>query len=165
MRRLVRKSTRAGLRDARILLQQVLVAELMAPGRRLHLRSPWITDVAVIDNRGGRFDPLFPDIGQREIVLSEILGVLAAAGTQVAVECRLDDINRPFLLAVRRSEAIRVFTNDDLHEKLLALDDCILSGSMNFTAAGLDRNDEQLSIDTDAAVVARVWVELESARR
>ena len=41
-------------REAERLLQTILLAELVAPSEVIWLISPWVTDVAILDNRTGR---------------------------------------------------------------------------------------------------------------
>jgi hypothetical protein len=140
------------------LIETVFAAECLSPSDVVWVVSPWISDVLVFDNRGGSFGHLFPEAGERELRLSEVLLRLAAAGTTIVVATRDDPKNNPFLTAVsvgkRGSDDIRVVKSNDLHEKTLAGNDFVLSGSMNFTQAGLDWNEEQVTLDTDAETVA-----------
>ena len=165
-RRVIRKSRLAGLRDARTLLETLLAAECLRPSEVLWVVSPWISDIAVFDNRGGSFRYVFADAGERELRLSEVLLRLAEAGTSVIVAIRDDPHNAPFLAALSAGGApgheIRVVTSAELHEKTLAGDDFVLSGSMNFTQAGLDWNEEQVTLDTDPETVAAARRDLRS---
>jgi hypothetical protein len=165
-RRVIRKSRPAGAGDARTLLETVLVAECLRPSRVVWLVSPWISDVPVFDNRGGSFSHVFPNSGERELRLSEVLLHIAEAGTSVVVATRDDPQNAAFLAAIAPEAAkgrdITVTTSPDLHEKTLAGDDFVLSGSMNFTQAGLDWNEEQVTLDTDTETVAAARRDLRS---
>lgn len=162
--RVIRKSKLAGVQDARVLVETVLAAELLAPSDTLWLVSPWISDVPVFDNRGGGFSSVFPDSGERLIRLSEVLTDLALRGGSVIVALRPDDLNTPFLQAIQhlgqQSDDVVVQTSNDLHEKTLAGDDFVVSGSMNFTVAGLDHNEEQVRLDLEPEVVAAARREL-----
>jgi phosphatidylserine/phosphatidylglycerophosphate/cardiolipin synthase-like enzyme len=165
-RRVIRKSRLAGLRDARTLLEIVLAAECVEPSEVLWVISPWISDVPVFDNRGGSFRVVLADAGERDVRLSEVLVRLAENGSTVVVATRDDDKNAPFLAALANHTSDRgtidVLTSNDLHEKTLAGDDFVLSGSMNFTQAGLDWNEEQVTLDTDPETVAAARRDLRS---
>lgn len=147
-------------------METLLAAECLHPSGVLWVVSPWISDVPVFDNRGGAFGHVFPDAGERELRLSEVLLRLASGGTTIVVATRDDQKNGPFLTAlaagVRADEDIRIVKSNDLHEKTLAGDDFVLSGSMNFTQAGLDWNEEQVTLDTDSETVAAARRDLRS---
>jgi hypothetical protein len=162
--RVIRKSKLAGVQDARVLVETVLMAELLAPSDTIWLISPWISDVAIFDNGGGGFGSVFPEAGERQIRLSEVLISLATAGVSLVIAVRPDDLNAPFLNAIKeleeRSDHALVQTSAELHEKTLAGADFVLSGSMNFTTAGLDHNEEQVRLDLEPEVVAATRREL-----
>ena len=151
------------MRDARTLLETVLAAECLRPSEVLWVVSPWISDVPVFDNRGGSFSYVFANAGERELRLSEVLTRLAEAGTAVIIATRDDPHNASFLAALATGGGeISVVTSAELHEKTLAGDDFVLSGSMNFTQAGLDWNEEQVTLDTDPETVAAARRDLRS---
>jgi hypothetical protein len=52
------------------LLEAAFVAELISPGSRLLVVSPWITDFPILDNRAGRFTHLDTQWGASRIRLS-----------------------------------------------------------------------------------------------
>jgi phosphatidylserine/phosphatidylglycerophosphate/cardiolipin synthase-like enzyme len=91
---------------------------------------------------------------------------LAECGSTVVVAIRDDEKNAPFLAALESRVTYRgtidVSTSNELHEKTLAGDDFVLTGSMNFTQAGLDWNEEQVTLDTDAETVAAARRDLQS---
>ena len=165
-RRVLRKSRLAGMRDARTLLEIVLAAECLQPSDVLWVISPWISDVPVFDNRGGSFGAVLADAGERDVRLSEVLIRLAENGSRVVVATRDDDKNAPVLAALASYTPYRgtidVLTSNDLHEKTLAGDDFVVTGSMNFTQAGLDWNEEQVTLDTDPETVAAARRDLRS---
>ena len=105
-------------RDVEELLQSVFGAELVAPSANLWLVSPWITDVAVVDNRTGGFSGLEPDWGRRAINLVDVLAVLLRRGTQITVATRTDTHNQRFL---RRLETAA--ESHGLRHRLLILQD------------------------------------------
>src|SRR3954468_5350288 len=100
MRRIA-TTTQQASRQIRDVLQSVLIAELLAPPPRLWVVSAWIIDAPVIDNRGGEFSSLVADWPAREILLSETLAELLAAGTRVTVATNDHGANRAFPAALR----------------------------------------------------------------
>lgn len=60
MRRTIFKSAHAATREAELLLQNLLVAEVLYPSSELWLISPWVTDVEIVDNRTGGFASIEP---------------------------------------------------------------------------------------------------------
>ncbi|GAA3043205.1 hypothetical protein GCM10010464_04130 [Pseudonocardia yunnanensis] len=144
--------------DLRSLLQTLFVAELLQPTQELWLISPWISDIAVIDNGHGGFGDLHSEWGARDIRLSEVLAQLMSAGTHVYVEVRPDERNARFLQRLQSagaaSAALHVRISEVLHEKGLLSDSFLLSGSMNFTYSGVRLLDELVRYDTGPSVIA-----------
>lgn len=154
-------------REVENLLQSILAAELVAPSATLWLVSPWVSDIAVLDNRTGAFSGLEATWGRREITLVEALTALLRRGCSLVVATRPDDHNRRFVHRLTTSAAgsgvgDRLLIHQDererLHEKGLLGDDYYVSGSMNFTESGVRLNDEALKYETtpDAVAQARV---------
>ncbi|GAA0426055.1 hypothetical protein Acor_54680 [Acrocarpospora corrugata] len=156
-------------------LQGLIVSELLAPGRRLLIASPWISDVPLLDNRGGRFSVLDTAWGTRVIRLSAILRTLLARQTSVYLHCgpgaaqtrfveRLQDVARrdgtEALFHPRQSTHDPDTVLD--HEKAIGGDDWIVHGSMNLTYRGVEINGELVTVSTDPAHVATVTTELMS---
>src|SRR3954453_21490526 len=100
MRRIA-TTTQQASRQIRDVLQSVLVGEVLVPPPRLWLVSAWIVDAPVIDNRGGEFSALVADWPDREILLSEVLAELLAAGTRVTVATNDHPANHAFPVALR----------------------------------------------------------------
>jgi hypothetical protein len=154
-------------------LQGLIVSELIAPGRRLLIASPWISDVPLLDNRGGRFSVLDTTWGARVIRLSAVLRTLLTQQTNVYLHCghgsaqtryieRLQDIARrdgtEALFHPRQSTHDPGITLD--HEKAIGGDDWIVHGSMNLTYRGVEINGELVTVSTDPVHVAMVTTEL-----
>jgi len=147
--------------DVKELLQAVFVGEALAPSRCLWLVSPWISDIAVVDNRAGAFDALDSSWGQRLLRLSELLARNLRLGSTVVVATRPVTHNTLFLdqLAGMAAEfgvasALRVNEAEELHEKGLLGDDFYLGGSMNLTYGGVELLEETVTFDTAPSVVA-----------
>jgi len=160
VKRIIRKSRAIASGEVRSLIQTALLSELLAPSDVLWVVSPWVNDVPVISNDDGRFAAILPQIESRDAHLSEVLATLAQAGTTLVVAVRPDRSNDTFLTTLRNAPipSGRLLERQDsaLHEKTLAGDRYVITGSMNFTRAGIDYNEEQVTFDDDVALVAEV---------
>ena len=54
-------------------MQNIFVAELLNPSKELWIVSPWISNIELIENRGGDFDIINPDWRGKIIKLEDIL--------------------------------------------------------------------------------------------
>ena len=152
-------SSREELSDA---LQGVFVAELLAPSTPLWLVTPWISDVALIDNRTGSFTGLLPDAPIRTIRLSELLVQQMIRGGLVVIACRPEPRNRQFIdqLSSSANESrvaggLASHYAAELHEKGILADHLFISGSMNLTYNGLRRLEESILITDDPDAISR----------
>jgi phosphatidylserine/phosphatidylglycerophosphate/cardiolipin synthase-like enzyme len=166
-RRQIFKGRNRAEHDVEHLLQSILAAELISPSELLWLVSPWVSDVAVLDNRSGALTGLEPTWASRSISLVEVLVALLGRGTRIVVATRTDAHNRRFLdrlaagaRAAGVDERLRILQDERerLHEKGLLGDDYYLSGSMNFTQSGIRLNDEAVKYELDEEAVARARV-------
>jgi len=172
--RIIRRSSSQSRVAVGDLLEAVLVGELLAPGSRLWVVSPWLTDFPVIDNRGGQFTQLDPTWGASRIRISAVLRALIQRGVLVSVATRPGQSEEDFLDRLRSgAEAdgsaarLRVRAADDAgrhwaHEKALVADTWALHGSMNFTFSGVELNGELVTFTDDLAAVAELASELSS---
>lgn len=155
------KSSRYAQSEAKELLQSIFVAELIRPSKQFWIVSPWISDLAVIDNTAMTFGHLDPAWGARLILLSEVITQIADRGGRVMIVTRPDELNQPFLrrlndrLSADRSDAVRIAVRRDLHEKGILSELFHLGGSMNLTYLGVEINEEALILDTDPDTIAR----------
>ncbi|UPK63613.1 phospholipase D-like domain-containing protein [Rhodococcus pyridinivorans] len=153
-------SSREELADA---LQALFVAELLKPSTPLWLVTPWISDIAVLDNSAGLFTGLLPDLPQRPIRLAEVLVNQMQRGGTVVIACRSDDHNKTFIdqLQVRvareagLAERLVCKYADELHEKGILFGSLHLSGSMNLTYNGIRRLEESILITDNTDSVSR----------
>ena len=147
----------------RAMLQSLFVAELIAPSRPLWILSPWISDVELIDNRGGRFAGIEPAWPSAWIRLLPILRAIAERGGRVVIvanraphndefERRLRDLDEPALCFIR---------DESVHAKGIVGEHFLIAGSMNLTYGGVRRNDEHLHYATDPERIHEWRVELE----
>lgn len=155
----------------REVLQLMFVAEILGGGAELWLVSPWISDIALLDNRTGGFDALNPDWRRREIRLVDIAIQLLAAGERVTVVSRPDEHNRRFLYRLREAsgeagvaELLTVLEREHLHTKGILTGHGLLLGSMNITYSGLELNDEYVEYDTDPGSLAGARLAFEAYR-
>jgi phosphatidylserine/phosphatidylglycerophosphate/cardiolipin synthase-like enzyme len=146
------------------------VADLISPSRSVWLLSPWISDIPVVDNRGGEVLGLIPGAPIRYLTLCEILRILAAQGTRVTVVVRDERSNDSVVarLAEPRSgtqDEVRVVRVENLHDKGFLTDHVYFEGSMNFTHYGQTVNEEGVSIHTDADLLGRMRLDFEARFR
>lgn len=156
-RRTIRTRPRNGLAIGDV-LSGALVSELLSPSPELWLVTGWVTDVAVIDNSVGQFDPVLGPDPRSRLTLSEVLGTLARSGTEIHVALHNNDHNRTFSERLRRQiegPKLHMYTGEDLHEKILVGWSWLLKGSMNFTWNGTQRNEEGLDFVSDRAEAAQ----------
>lgn len=166
--RMILSGSRTGRNEIRELLGGLLASELIAPSEHLWLVSPWLRDVALLDNRAAAYRGIGPGWARRQIGLFDILAELTRRGSRLLVVTRPDDGNPRALDALRRTvgdgAAARRFsaeTRPDLHTKGLVGDDYGLIGSMNFTRNGIEHLDEAISFTRDTAQVGSMRLAFE----
>lgn len=152
------------------LLQSIFVAELLSPGRRLWIVSPWVSDIAVVDNSARSFSTLCPEWPAAPVRLSAVLAALMERGTQVVLivneTAHNDDILARLEQASSAMPGMLIRQREaDLHEKGILGDHFTLNGSMNLTYNGVHVNDEYLTYDCSPAVVEQRRLELENRWR
>ncbi len=154
----------------RELLQMMFLGELLAPGgERAWLVSPWISNVALFDNRAGGFGAVNPEWGNREIRLIEVITDVMARGTALGIATSLDEHNTPLIEALTSAAAeaglidkLHVVRRQHLHIKGVLLKRGLLTGSMNLTYSGLELNDEMVVYDTASKTLAEARINFES---
>ena len=154
----------------RELLQMMFLGELLAPGsERAWLVSPWISDVALLDNRAGGLTAVNPEWGHREIRLIEVMTDVMARGTAVGIATSLDEHNDPLIDALISVAAenglenkLHIVRRQHLHIKGVLLKRGLLTGSMNLTYNGLELNDEMVVYDTTPKTLAEARINFES---
>ena len=144
-------------------LSSLLALELLKPGKELYLISPWLSNVPLIDNRFGQFRALVGERDKADLRLGDILTLLAACGTQVRILYRTpsNETTRQFVENLQNIANIECRAKQDLHEKGLISSHFYVHGSMNFTYAGVNINDESVEITKDEATI---WQALQEAR-
>lgn len=141
------------------LLQTIFITELIRPSRCIWIVSPWISDIAVIENRANQCSTIEPDWARKRIVLTDVLTKLAELGTVIRIATNSDQHNDRFISELKRKSAQyneKIFFTERtiLHSKGILGDYYYLSGSMNFTQNGITLNEESLQYITDKSMVS-----------
>jgi hypothetical protein len=162
MNRVIRKSKTRSSAEAASLLANLFAAELISPSECIWLVSPWISNIQILDNEAGSFDPL-SRWGPRTVRLAEVLATLASCGSSVVIGTTADPHNDEFITqlngraaefgAERKVRVVRDPANL-LHDKAITGDDYAVVGSMNITWYGVNVRDELLQLRTDEDFVA-----------
>ena len=129
------------------LMQNIFVAELLNPSQKLvWIVSPWVSDVPLIDNRGGNFDIVNPDWRGQIVNLQDVILHMLSLETKIRLITNQEKHNDSFLrkLKMRLSETsdkknITISQIETLHVKKGLLNDhgC-LDGSIDITYQGRD---------------------------
>jgi hypothetical protein len=170
--RTIRRATNQSRLAVADLLATVLVGEVLAPGSRLFVVTPWFSDAPVIDNRGGRFAGLDPGWPSGPVRITAVLRTLLAHGVAVSMACRPEPRETDLLERLREAAdrdgtgaLLRVRQDGYLeasraHEKALVADGWALHGSMNLTYHGIEVNGELVTFTTDPNEVSSIAAEL-----
>ena len=144
------------------LMQNIFVAELLNPSQKLvWIVSPWVSDVPLIDNRGGNFDIVNPDWRGQIVNLQDVILHMLSLETEIRLITNQEKHNDSFLrkLKMRLSETsdkknISISQIETLHVKKGLLNDhgCF-DGSMNITYQGVEINDEQVVYNSGSSIV------------
>jgi phosphatidylserine/phosphatidylglycerophosphate/cardiolipin synthase-like enzyme len=164
--RIILRTAGTARQEIRELLVGLLAAELVAPSRCIWLVSPWLRDVALLDNRSAAFRGVGPGWARREVSLFDVLAELTRRGSELIVATRPGDGNDASLVALQRAvgdgpaaKRLRSELRPQLHAKGLVGDDYCLSGSMNFTRNGIEHLDEMVTYTTDPEHVGALRIE------
>lgn len=141
-----------GVSQLKEVLGNLLVGLILCPDE-IWMVSPWVTDFQLLDNRAGDWNSIQPDWGARFINLSELLILAVDSGCKLHLVTTRDEINLGFVkkmtVGVHNSENFNLLYSNELHTKGLLCSTFFLSGSMNFTYSGANRNDEHVLLITN----------------
>lgn len=170
--RLIHRLATSPSRDIAECLEGLFLFELLNPGKRLLVVSPWMSDFPALDNRGGKFTAIDASWTATFVPFSGLLRALLLRGVSIRIGCGPGDRETEFLSRVERAAALdgtaarllltrlphehRLFS----HEKALVTDTWAIYGSMNLTYSGVTMNGELITVTTDTATVATVATEL-----
>jgi len=153
----------------RELLQFIFLGELISAKEGTWLVSPWISDVFLLDNRGGAYDAVNPEWGHREIRLRDLALQLMTTGSPFYVVTRPLEHNEIFVENIRWaceeagvSDQLHIVLRETLHTKGVLTTTALLTGSMNLTYYGLELNDEVVEFDIDPASVSTARLNFQS---
>lgn len=170
--RLIHRTAASPSKDIAECLEGLFLSELLSPGRRLVVISPWMSDFPAMDNRGGNFAAVEPAWTATWISFSGVLRTLLMRGVEVKVACGPDARETEFLDKIDQLSALdgttERFSSVRLpserrhfsHEKALIADTWAIYGSMNLTYNGVSINGELITVTTDDTSVAQVTTEL-----
>ena len=169
MRRITTRGSGANRRLADVLMT-AFVADLISPSQSVWLLSPWISDIPVVDNRGGEILGLVPGAPIRHLTLCEMLRFMAGQGSRVTVVVRNERGNDS--VAARLTEPgsgsqseVIVIRVENLHDKGFLTDHVYFEGSMNFTHYGQTVNEEGVSIHMDPDLLGRMRLDFDARFR
>lgn len=168
--RLIVKTSAENSNDIRDLLESLLASELLCPGPEIWIVSPWISDVALLDNRSGAYSGLDASWPKRHITLAELLAhaLKANPSTVLHIVTRPDSHNTRFTERLRflaeldgNAERLRIDENrPELHTKGIATHAFALIGSMNLTYNGISVLEETVHLDVDSARISQFLINL-----
>lgn len=170
--RLIHRTAASPSRDIAECLEAFFLSELLHPGKRLLLVSPWMSDFPALDNRGGEFTAVEQSWTAIRVPFSGVLRALLLRGVEVRMACGPGERETELLTRVEQGAMLdgtttrllpsrlphnhRVFS----HEKALVADSWAIYGSMNLTYSGVSMNGELITVTTDSTAVATVATEL-----
>ena len=170
--RLIHRSAASPSRDIAECLEGLLVYELLNPGQRLLVISPWISDFPALDNTSGRFSAIEPSWTATFVQFSGVLRAVLQRGTSVRIACGPGATESEFVARLERAASLdgtaeslsanrlprehRLFS----HEKAIVAETWAVYGSMNLTYSGVTMNGELITVTTDPASVSEVATEL-----
>ena len=85
--RLIHRSAASPTRDITECLEGLFLFELLNPGQRLLIVSPWMSDFPALNNRGGKFTILDASWTATFVPFSRILRALLQRGVYVQIAC------------------------------------------------------------------------------
>ncbi len=153
-----------GRRHFKEVLGSLLTGLIVVP-KPIWLVSPWVSDFDLLDNQSGAWDMVQPAWGLRVVSFSQLLIDCVEAGCSLNVVTKDEATNASFLKrlddALANRVGCRVGLSENLHAKGLLTSDWYLSGSMNFTFSGTNKNDEQLQLTTNTGLISETKLEFE----
>lgn len=170
--RLIHRSAASPSRIIAETLEGLLLAEMVAPGNRLLVVSPWISEFPAIDNRAGQYSTLEPAWLVGFVPFSSVLRSLLTHGVKIRVACGFGERETDFISRLSNGATLdgtqpslsvsqlprehRLFS----HEKAMVADTWAIYGSMNMTYSGVKLNGELITVTTETDTVGRVATEL-----
>jgi hypothetical protein len=168
--RLIVKTAKGERDEVRDLLESLVAVELLAPGDELWLVSPWVSDLALLDNRSGGYDGLEPVWPKRHLSLAELIvfALRRNPALRVKVVTRPVEHNQRFCSRLRNladlegcSDRLVIdSTREELHTKGLIATTFALNGSMNFTRSGVEVLEETVQLETESSRIGQFRINM-----
>jgi len=170
--RVIHRTAAAPNRSIAGCLETMLVAELIDPGTRLLVVSPWMSDFPALDNRVNQWSAIEPAWAASLVPFSRVLRVLASRGVGIRIGCGPGSRESDFLSRLHRGviadgtqaqfEVFRLPHEHRLfsHEKALVGDTWAMYGSMNFTYSGVQLNGELITVTVEPRTVSAIATEI-----
>lgn len=141
-----------------------LLASLIMIPDEIWLVSPWVSDFKILDNRSGDWDHVHHSWGARYVYFSEMLTASVEAGSKLTLVTNSDLMNETFykkLTSKLDPARVRWAQAERLHTKGLLCSSFFVSGSMNFTYSGTNRNDERVQLTTSSNTIVEARLEFQ----
>ncbi len=145
--------------ELRRCLSSTLALELAYHSKELYLFSPWISDVALLNNAFGQLRAVIPELESTSVRLSTILNLLSERNVMIRLLTRAQDRRNVDDFERKLAPTIQVQHSPNLHEKGLITNRIFVSGSMNFTYSGVNINAERVIITDESDKVASALIE------
>lgn len=141
-----------------------LLASLILIPDEIWLVSPWVSDFKILDNRAGDWDYVQHGWGARYVYFSEMLVASIESGSRLILVTNRDSMNKEFhkkLTTKIDPNLVNWVQAERLHTKGLLCSSFFLSGSMNFTYSGTNRNDERVQLYTNSNTITEAKLEFQ----
>lgn len=138
-------------------LSSLVALELLYPSKEMFIVSPWLSNVAILNNQFGQFRTISGGLDERFLRLKDVLILISEQGCNVHLMTRPEERNQTFIRDLPK--LIMIKKVQDLHDKAWVTNGFYLRGSMNFTYFGININSESIEVTTDDETVAQAMVE------
>jgi phosphatidylserine/phosphatidylglycerophosphate/cardiolipin synthase-like enzyme len=159
LKRQIMTRTYIGKRHIKEVISSMLSGVILNP-QKIWLVSAWISDFEILDNRGGCWDLLNPTWGHRIVTFFDLLEIATLNGCQLNIVVRKHSNNDKAILVLKKklgkSPLFHIEESKNLHSKGLLITDAFLSGSMNFTYSGANKNEELMSLERDPVFISEI---------
>jgi len=153
-----------GYRQAKEVIAGTLMALSQQP-QGFWLVSPWVTDFDLLDNRAKNWSNLNPAWEARKIRFYEVLIFCLESGCEINLVTLRDGKSDVFLNRLLSGfdsdTGLSIIKSEKLHLKGLLTRDIWVAGSLNFTYSGLNRNQEQVVVDSNPDTLLEAKLEFD----
>lgn len=161
-------SQRSGQRQCQEVLTGVLMSGLIHP-HEMWIVSPWLSDFEVVDNRLYAWQHLVPTWPPQWIGFVQVVAQLIQSQNQLFIVSRNNETSRKFVQqlhdALPKGASYHLKYSEDLHTKGIVTEQVLVSGSLNLTFSGTNRNDELIHVFNDPQMIRGALAEFEHQYR